>query len=259
VVCILHRRYRPPLKREPWGDQSPTEAEVRRQNIGAREAGVLLRPRRGPARLSGSEASPGAAMRWVEPGKPEQGARWVRFTQYAIDLPEHCGRSNWCDQFRTVIELKPMVVKRLMGQLPRQSVALAMRPDRFVRMTFVPSPGQREHVYGWFENVGAGAAINLRYGVAPLPLSEVNEVRHRGGLAESQAINSSDGRPLTLMCKSVTPHQVIVCEYEIRFGDRYRVEQVDTRQETKTCLAGRKRLQVGLPGEGGAVRWIEVG
>jgi len=110
-----------------------------------------------------------------------------------------------------------------------------MAPDRFVRLTFKLLTCEGTAVHGTFRNIGVGPAFNLRHGIAMnigpgQAFSDADTALFTivAGLREGEYEYEDRGTP------KYRPYQhpnyqnwhqfKVSCEYENRFGDRYRVD-----------------------------------
>ena len=161
VVCIINQRYGRPLDHGPYKGISATHAEIRhaRQNKSPRHLFFFAR-NRSLDEFDGLISNPSMSTRWVESEDAQQRARWVDFLNEIKAIPQHDAWSNWCDPFKDVTDLAPLVIKRLLTEFPEYTGTLAMRPDRMCRMTFIHGGGQNNIVGGRFRNVGVGAAFS---------------------------------------------------------------------------------------------------
>ena len=189
VVCIIDRRYGPSLG-DGHNDQSATEAEVRHARAKTKPVFFFVRDV-AFAEYGQLRANEQFKPRWIEQGKPEMQAKYKAFLDYASRLPEHANRSNWCGQFRSVVELKPLVLKRIGDHFPQHRIGLALHPERFIRLVFHPKAASDKDVFGTFKNVGHGSAIELRYGWAAASLEESQLPMLLGGLREGDELPTS--------------------------------------------------------------------
>jgi nucleoside 2-deoxyribosyltransferase len=261
VVCIIDRRYGGLLKSGPYQGKSATQAEVEYARSLPKPVFFFVRDRAANDYAVMRDNGVAAKTRWVQERNEEQRKRWFEFVRYVSELPRHADWSNWYDPFKDVVDLKRIVVKRLVDYFPEKAISRAMEPDRLVRVTFVPAGGGAEHrtVYGHFQNVGVGPAMNLVYGREVRSLFPPIEKSHRGGLAEGDDIRSHDGQNLAYTAP-VSGDIVVFCEYENRFGDKYRVEQEFATEFAGGPLApeGSERLFVAVPGTEAKPQWRQV-
>jgi hypothetical protein len=271
VICILDRRYGRALGGR-FGEISATECEVRHaRNLNPPKPVLYFVRNAAESDYQQHKSNADFVPKWVEQGKPDNFARWCKFLEYVADLPEHGSRSNWYDRFQTVVELKPVLIKRLAEQFPHRLASRALDPNRIVRLTFearlfhMSTP----QVSGMFVNVGVGPALNIEYGtrfqVFETPIGT------RGGLQEGENLLNGLGELITFRLSPKTSSQFptnIYCNYQNRFGDRYRIERdVGPRPvETKTApkdntieLLGVERFYVGRVDDNlGETRWEVV-
>jgi hypothetical protein len=103
-----------------------------------------------------------------------------------------------------------------------------------VRISFRTGRRHVGQIEGSFENVGVGPALNLRHGVCDSTGAPIFE-NYLGGLTEGGTIKTWDNQPLIYPSKD-NPKPVAFCEYENRFGDRYRVELGFGHKERDSAL-----------------------
>lgn len=256
VVCVIDGRYGGVLTTGDWKDFSATEAEVRCAREKEPRKDVLFFMRDiAFQEFEQLRRKTGFRPTWVK-GTPEQIQKWTDFVEYAVRLPEHADRSNWCDRFRAVSDLKPIVMKRLVEQFPSQAASLAMEPTRLVRLHFkVGEPAAPGRIEGWFENVGTGPALNLTHGIAQHSHFPPVQEFHQGGLAEGKRIELWDGAAHSYHIDN-GPSAVVFCEYENRFRDRYRVEAhfKAISKGRPFEASGRERFLVWSP----LGKWVEI-
>lgn len=180
--------------------------------------------------------------------------------------PSHPGRSNWWNSYKNVVDLAPLVKERIVRRFPEYAGSLALAPDRLVRMTWVYGQDTTNaEFFGVFRNLGLGPALDIRHGImagqwdAPgthwcsTPGSQ-NPLR-QGGLREGERL-CRDGNETSVYRVPGQGFWKIVCQYENRFGDLYRVEM------PVACGIGAKRYQheelyVGL-GTKSKPNWIRI-
>lgn len=260
VVCVIDRRYGGVLKDGPHKGKSATHAEIdhARQLSPPKPVFFFMRDRAASDFAFIRDNDVQGKTRWVEPENDNQRQLWFRFVQSVSQLPKHENWSNWYDSFKDVVELKSLVLKRLLDQFPKQTIALALSPDRLVRLTFLPGKGGStvSTIYGTFRNVGVGPAVNLVYGWAKSSLGNSEEKDRRGGLAEKESLSDLEhGVPYTV--PRPAKEAVVFCDYQNRFGDCYRVEQTFAKQSDNDSFeaSGGERLFVRMPD---SEQWVEV-
>ena len=196
--------------------------------------------------------------KWVEPTKDDARKKWLDFMKWASELPKHEHWSNWYDSFKTVVDLKLLVRKRLSDHFPNQLGAVALHPDRVLRVVFIRGASSAHEVHGHFRNVGPGPAFNLQHG-SQVGATEINRA-HRGGLADAEDLLAR-GEQECMYSAPVpgpddTQERAIFCEYENRFGDGYRVEVPLLRPDLRGVWHFQPERFLVRAGDG---KWIEVG
>jgi hypothetical protein len=162
------------------------------------------------------------ASHWVEPSQPDRKERWFRLVEEVSTLPKHHSLSNWYDRFRTIVDLKPLVLKRLSDQFPEHRGVIAMRPDRLVRLSFFYHTSVSGEILGRFRNVGIGPALNNIHGVRVA--GETVTTMHVGALGEKEDILTATQGECHYGVGLRKDSVFLFCEYDNRFGDRYSIE-----------------------------------
>jgi hypothetical protein len=221
LVCIIDGRYGGVLKTPPYEGLCATQLEVRH----ARSVGVpcfvfvrhlawldyqLLR------------SDLGRTTPWVEPDDPDHRRKWVDFVTEISAIPATKGISNWRDTFSASTDLKGLILKRLADHFPEHRGVIAMRPDRLVRLSFFYHTSVSGDIRGRFRNVGIGPALNITHGVRVA--GDTVKTMHVGALGEKEDILTSTGGEYRYEVGSRRDSVFLFCEYDNRFGDRYRVE-----------------------------------
>lgn len=255
VLCIIDRRYGPPIPK--YENRSATHVEVLHARKFSRPVFYFIRE----ATLAAyGSIGTGVKLPWIQ----ETGGNAARLKQFIEEVrafDEHSNKSNWYDSFKTVVDLKPVALKRLVDRFKEKAASLALQPDRYVRLTFAISatnPPNSATIHGDFRNIGIGPAVNIVHGWTNVSCTEGMEKYFWGGLAEGEQIKGGffgySGLPKAE--RVIT----IFCEYENRFRDKYRVEQQFERNANDIpILFGREKLFVAPPGiVPGLADWIEV-
>lgn len=251
VVCIIDRRYGGIVRAGPNAGHSATHLEIRRARETNKPLFFFLRE---PAARDYEQlrANPAYDSKWVEPSRaappaappdwrgrladmiggpkeavvpPVARTKWIEFVRYVSELPKHPAWSNWYDSFKTVVDLKPLVRKRLADHFPNQLGTVALSAERVLRVVLVRGATGTGDVRGHVRNVGPGPAYSVRHG-SRVGAREVAPA-YRGGLSEAEDLldNMQEPRYLTTAPGAADgDERVVFCEYENRFGDAYRVD-----------------------------------
>jgi hypothetical protein len=264
VVCIVDRRYGGVLKHGDYAGKSATEIEVEHARSLDPPRPVFFFVRDAAFQdLQTLRRNGRAKTKWVEPGKKkrDQRKRWFEWVARVSNLPEHESRNNWCDQFKTVAELKALVLKRLLDQFPTQAASLAMQPGRLVRIHFLwrfdASP---HHISGRFENVGVGPAMNIEHGRSSAGILQtepapVKTAFHRGGLREGDSI-VEEKLDIYRYDVGIAARTFCYCTYQNRFGDWYHVAAEFTRSTTDEPFRDHPFERFFV--QAGDGRWVEM-
>lgn len=111
VVCFLDQRYGAPLP--AYQDRSATHVEIDYAKELGKPILTFIRDK-SFSEFSTLKRTPTARTNWVEKDNEPNRERWVQFVQDHVSLPrERSERSNWVDQFRTIVDLKRMVRLKL--------------------------------------------------------------------------------------------------------------------------------------------------
>jgi hypothetical protein len=229
IICIIDRRYGGVLKTGAYAGKSATHAEV-----------LHARNLNKPIFFFVREASwnefqflrdnPASESRWVEKDSPEQRRRWVDFISEVSRLPKHENWSNWCDPFKTAVDLRSIVLRRLIQRFPQYAGAKAMDPARFVRLIHYFRGAAERNTTVAFRNIGVGPALKIRHGTCEgMPgIASIHDLSsvELGGLMEGEETGDrvNHGYPYRLPSVSENRGVKVFAEYRNRFGDRYRLE-----------------------------------
>lgn len=182
------------------------------------------------------------SSKWVEPYSKkstdkklkkrgeDQKQRWFKLMKGVASLKKGEPFSNWCDEFKSSVDLKGLVLKRILDHFPEYVGATALQPDHLVRIYFQLKKSERDGVVsGHFRNIGIGPALDILHGYRIVEETSKKDkgrklkVDTRGGLGEKENIMWQDGSEYRYeLPKNKQP--VLFCEYSNRFGERYRVE-----------------------------------
>jgi nucleoside 2-deoxyribosyltransferase len=258
VICIIDRRYGPPLPSGEFKDKSATHAEVLYAESLRKPVFIFIRDK-AFQEYGQLRRNPHFDSKWVD---DKTKAQWTDFVKSRVELQDREG-TNWRDEFATSVDLKAKVLKRLLDQFPQQTGALALRPDRLVRLYFIFRSRERTGIGGHFQNGGVGPALNLKVGfdlrtngqdVEPLVTLT------QGGLAEKEFFRSKDldgGYRFELTEHYSIIAKALFCEYENRYGDRYKVLVPLDRKEDSLVIAGEEQFFVAPKGPS-QPEWIQI-
>jgi nucleoside 2-deoxyribosyltransferase len=245
VVCILDRRYGPPL---PAGHAhagvSATHAELKHAAAQGKPVFAFVRDK---SHSEHRQILGNAAFRpdWIDRGMKNELASLIK-EQEDLMLAVGQKRSNWFDPFKNSVDLKPLVLKRLLDEFPHHVGAFARQPDRMVRLYYKHiGSNPQGPITGTFVNAGNGPAINVSCGWhsngADTPWQTQGAVPVGGELAGTTA-----GAAVTFMCAPMA-NFALYCEYETASGDRFRV------------VAPMRSTQTGYKREGPEVFYTWIG
>lgn len=253
VVAVIDRRYGPPLPSpSEYAGVSATHAELLHARKKSKPVFVLVRDRT-LVECENVLASSSSVPRWVDKDSSIEIAKLVK-EQRDYARAASSNQSNWFDQFKNVVDLKPIVLKRLLDEFPEQVGAFARKPDRLVRLYFewrgnnVSGP-----VGGTFRNAGNGPALNVRSGWNVHGAD--NDWHGQGGLMAGDEIgsHSNDSKRASYACPPNVNDLFLFCEYENTFGDKYRVEAPLVWRSSGYLVQGAERFKV-LVGD----KWFQI-
>ena len=220
VVCILDRRYGGIINSGEYHGLSATHVEIRRARHERIPLFFFIRNFAWQD-YEQIRKNTNYSPNWVEKVEGKK-KKWFEMVEECASLPQHESVSNWCDQFQASVDLKQLVLKRLLDCFPTYTGATAMLPDHLVRIHFVLKKSDLDgNVVGHFRNVGLGPAMDIYHGYRIE--DRACFVETQGALGESENITLPEENDYCYqMPKAGAP--VLFCEYSNRFGDRYRVE-----------------------------------
>jgi hypothetical protein len=257
TIALIDRRYGGVLKNGPHKGLSATHAEI----ICARslKKPIFFFIRRAAYQEYDQMRRNGWSMKsaWVEPDVgPDPNPRrelWFRFVEEIASYPPHQGWSNWCDQFENSVDLKAIVLKRLLDKYPRQSSVLALRPERLVRLSFA---FLGSHQNGAIRGYYAGPALDIRHGFRRD--NALNVQFQNGGLATGARLCPTDnGLTYSSDNGQGNAYRALFCAYRNAYGDSFRVETPLVWLAGVPTTPGPERFFVGHPGID-ELAWIEV-
>lgn len=256
VVVVLDHRYGPPLPATigEYAGLSATHAEVRHAVKHKKPVLYFIRDRAFND-FEQLRRDPGFNAQWVESKEPERRKLWLGFVKEMSRLPGHVDQSNWLETFKSSVDLKPLVLKRLISRFPSMAGSRALEADRLVRMTlegveFLPDD-KFLAIKASMRNIGPGPALNVSWGRSIDSKDE--EVGETGGAME--------GETRTIRVKFYRLEDdariSVFCIYENRFRDRYKVELTIRRKDNGASKFARERLFVEV-GPASAREWVSV-
>jgi hypothetical protein len=260
VVCIIDRHYGPPLLDGPYKGLSATHAEVRhaRSFDPPKPIFFFIRDRALRDHELIHQNTPDTKTLWVESVEADARRRWYEFVTEVKQFPSHRSESSWYDPFKTSVDLKGLVLKRLSDQFPNYRASLALKPDRLVRLYFVYKRTHSDtnnciNIEGGFRNIGVGPALKIRHGWCRGNQEE--EVRHVAALPVLDYLTRS-GTPE--VCYRGEPGITsLFCEYCNIHNDLYRVEVPAQWLDLGFRISEEDRFFVGHR-DGENVKWVRV-
>jgi hypothetical protein len=227
VVCILDRRYGPSLPgSHQYGGISATHAEIRHAHSVGKPIFTFVRDK-AIADYDHILRDPSFEPKWIDKKLKDEMEKLIRERQdlaVAIAAP----RSNWFDTFKNVVDLKAMVLKRLLDAFPAHAGTYARRDGRLVRLYFqYSSAATAGHAFGTFVNAGNGPALDISCGYRAGGSSGV--VHMQGGLSVGSSLQAPPGQThqsplLVFPCQVQQSAACVWCEYSNASGERFRVE-----------------------------------
>jgi uncharacterized protein DUF4062 len=222
VVVLVDKRYGYVLPKDypDYGGKSVTHAEVLVARKCAKKIFYFIREN-ALSEWSQLGHDPSFRTHWMDRAQSSDLKSFIDFVRIDPDDP---AKENHIDTFQTSVDLKPLVLKRLADASPEFGIVKAINPDRLVRLAFLVTDCATE-ILADIINSGTGPALNIKHGLCG-PGSWPRDVVHLGGLPEGRSIAELQGRGLLRYLwpyQGPTPNS-LYCEYENRFGDRYRVE-----------------------------------
>jgi|GEM_PF-2081919 len=255
IVCVLDRRYGGTLKSGPNVGLSATHVEVRHARKMKKPVFFFMRE---TAYRESEQLRMNAnyTTKWVEPTDSGARASWAAFIKEVSGLPKHENWSNWVDLFQFSTDLNVLVQKRILDHFPSQVGSLALDPDRIARVVVERGPCGVASALVSLRNAGLGPVFSMEYG-ASMGTIERTRTFH-AALAEGQQLTPPGNDYFKYewpSSKEMDTGRIIFCEYQNRFGDKYRVEVTLVLVNPRGNLTfGAERLLV-RSGE----TWVEIG
>jgi hypothetical protein len=219
VVCILDRRYGPVLPAaHKYAGVSARHAEILEADAVGKPIFNFVRE---ATFIEADQITANAAFkpRWIDKTTKAELAKFVTERKTLATA----NKNNWVDQFKTSLDLRPRVLKRLLDHFPAHAGAYARRPDRLVRLYFsFRGNNAGGMTTGTFVNAGNGPAIDItcgwKTGKADTPWVT------QGGLAVEDEVTDKKNGALAFPCPPGKADLWFYCEYGNASGDRFRVE-----------------------------------
>jgi hypothetical protein len=219
IVCVIDRLYGERFTHASYTNISATHMEIERAIELGKPVFCFIRE---AAYSDFDRLKNGEKPKWVY---ADDRTGITSLFERIAGHPDHRGKSNWWDSFRSVIDLAPLVRDRIVRKFPSYAGSLAMAPDRLLRLAFnctdyARGPNGGNFVKGVLMNVGNGPAFRIFHGWGNgsegQPMGSERFRYHIGGISQGGALQIDypiHGTPAKLFC-----------EYENRFRDRYRIE-----------------------------------
>lgn len=268
VVCVMDRSYGPALP-DFYKSKSAVHVEIEHARKMKRPTFYFFRDIAWTEfhQLKRSSTAP---TQWIEKDDEDRRKKWLQLAKQIAKLVPKQEWSNWVTQFRSIVDLKTLVFRRLVATFPRQSIAASLLPDRLVRLHFVPSLSgsftESSGVTGSFRNSCVLPAFDLVHGTKA-DGREPTFVGNSGVLGAGESLTSTQEKwstyPVTF--RNGVTQNTLFCEYWNTFNDRYRVA-IEVRLEvddfgggasSKRVILGKERFFVGMPDNSN--EWVEVG
>lgn len=256
VVCVLDRRYGPELPApHAYAGVSATHAEILHARAKGKAIFTFVRER---GYIDHEQVLADAAFKpkWIDPKCKDELAKLIK-EQRDLASAVVAKRSNWFDLFKTSVDLKPLVLKRLLAEFPGHVGAFAMRPEKVVRLYFKSIGGGSNPtgaVVGTFSNAGNGPALDVECGwvTGGIDAKWVTQ----GAVAVLGEVASRDHGPSSFTCPVSKPDLAMYCSYRNASGDRFRVEAPMRWSNTGYKREGQERLFIWAGGAAG--QWLAV-
>ena len=254
IVCILDRRYGPPLPAShASAPLSATHAEIAKARALKKPIFSFIRER---TFLEADQiaANPAYGPRWIEQKTRAEVAMLVQGAKI-LAAADH---NNFVDQFKTSVDLRPRVLKRLLGQFPGHVGAYARRPERLVRMYFAYGGNNAGGMTtGTFVNAGNGPALDIECGWTTG--GQKTSWRTQGGVQIGAVVHGAKGvdDKLAFPCPPNKNDLRFYCEYGNSSGDRFKVEAPTSWTASGYVREGAEEffVWVGSPAGGG---WMKA-
>lgn len=252
IVCVLDRRYGPVTGIEPYPSLSATHAEIEHAKKHGKPIFTFVRDQ---SHTESEHILKHATFRprWIEEKSKMDVARLI---QDRKDLRQAVSQatSNWFDLFKNSVDLRPLILKRLLDHFPEHVGAFARTPEKIVRLYFEDRGGDSEgRIKGRFINAGNGPALDLTTGW--MMGTEEHPMNRQGALLVGSGIPENNAESLTFKCPKKPDGNTITiyCAYQNASGDRYRIEVAYRRDGNLYTMEGSERFKVWVGQE-----WLQI-
>ncbi len=236
VICIVDKRYGGFLKHGVHAGRSPTHAEIVHAHDSAKKPiFTFIRDQALHDYQTLKDNGLDAKTRWVTISEPTARRGWIEFVTYLKDLPRpeetssKGDRNNWFDPFKTSIELRSLVERRLLDHFGKRY----RTPEAVFRLCFVPTDSFALKHYKLL-NPNNEPAFSVRAGI------EMSEITGQFVFFDAIApresfqpfLHNIEGVDAANTLSAEAKHEVLMwCEYENAAGVRFRIEKtVDSLQ-----------------------------
>lgn len=228
MICVLDRRYGPTVPtNHQYGGHSATHAEILHARSVGKPIFTFVRDKT-LADYDHIRRDANFDPKWIDKKSKDDMARLIE-EQQNLATAITASRSNWFDAFKNVVDLKAVVLKRLLNAFPAHVATYARRDGRLVRLYFqYVGAATAGHVNGTFVNAGNGPALDISCGYTAG--GSTGQVHNQGGLTvgmslQAPATGSNHHAPLMVFpCQARQNDARLWCEYSNMLGERFRVE-----------------------------------
>jgi hypothetical protein len=248
VVVVIDRRYGTEIEAPPYDGKSATHLEVDAA-LAAKKPLLYFIREQSRFEYQQLKRNISVATQWVEKERQPIREKWYHFVKNIFPIQSE--QSNWVDSFKSSVDLKSLVRKRLMDRYP-QLVLSSVSPEHAPFAVFQATKNAQECVEGQFVNLGPGPMIALKLGITIKGNRRV--IRAQPALEEGERTTVL-GRFPTI---DESHRGVVFCEYLSRYRQHFRVEyevvkNADEKLETRPD--GTFYVEIG---DVNGKRWVPV-
>ncbi len=219
VICILDRRYGPLLpNHHSYAGVSATHAELLHADKQSKPIFYFVRDK---AFIEHDQIIANGAFvpRWIDKKSQHELAKLIADKKALTPG----SKSNWVDQFKSSVDLKPIVLKRLITQFPAHVGAFALQHERIVRLYFnYRGNNDAGLIHGTFVNAGTGPALDVECGWNTEQKDSLWQTQ--GGVPIGGEIAPRDHGGPAFVCPRGKSDLILYCQYQNSSGNKYRVE-----------------------------------